>query len=71
MPSIVESYIGPLTLADKPVIQKEKATPKPKVSIQEIAEKWIGEFDKAIRTKNALDVAALFQNDGTCLLSKR
>ena len=65
MSSILERHIGPLILADKPVIQNEKATPKPSVSIQEIAEKWMGEFDKAIRTKNGAQVASLFQNDGT------
>jgi hypothetical protein len=64
MPSILESHIGPLILADKPVIQNEKATPKPTVSIQEIAEKWMREFDEAIRSKSATQVASLFQSDG-------
>jgi hypothetical protein len=64
MSTILARYFDLTTLNEKPVIQAEKPTPKPSSSPQEIAAKWIGEFDHAIQTKNASAVANSFQEDG-------
>src|ERR1700694_2030263 len=64
MPSILERNLDLVTLHEKPVIQKAKQCPKPQKPIEEIAQKWISEFNDAISSKDADAVAALFQPDG-------
>jgi len=68
MPSILEQHLDLETLHEKPVVQKEKVQPKPQKPVQEIAEKWIAEFNEAIKTKNSEAIADLFLEDGSSVL---
>jgi len=71
MSKVIAQHFDLSSLYDKPVIQKAKPTSKATVAAQDIAATWIGDFDNAIRAKDASAVAALFQNDGseTCKTS--
>ena len=68
MTTILQRHLDLNTLHDKPVIQKERVTPKPKKPIDEIAKKWMSKFNEAITSKDASAVAELFQEDGTIRL---
>jgi hypothetical protein len=65
MATILERNLDLNTLHEKPVIQKEKVTPKPQKPVSEIADKWIAVFNQAISAEDSSAVAALFQEDGT------
>ena len=64
MSSILARNLDIVTLYDKPVFQEDKITAGPRTPARELAENWIGQFDKAIRTKNSAAVVSLFQDDG-------
>ena len=64
MDTALESLLGSLKLSDKPVVQEKKLSPAPKIPIQEIAAKWIGQFNDAIKSKDSNAIAALFQDNG-------
>ena len=65
MSTTVARHFDLSTLYDKPVVQKAKPSPKTPLPAQEVAAKWIHDFDEAIRARDAAAVAALFQEDGS------
>jgi hypothetical protein len=68
MASTRERHLDLSTLHDKPVVQKDKYSPKPQSPIEEIARKWITEFNDLIRRNDAAAVPVLFQEDGKTVI---
>jgi len=64
MTSILQQHLGPLKLADSPVDQPTRTSPKPALSAQDIAGKWLEQFNHAIRSRDPDAVANLFREDG-------
>lgn len=67
MTSILEQHFGSLTLTDSPVSQNVKTSPQPILPVEDIARKWLEQFDHAIASRNAEAIALLFHDDGISL----
>ena len=65
MTTILERHFDIVALHDKPVVQEEKVSPTPVCPIEEIAEKWIKQFDAAITAQDSDSISVLFQDNGT------
>jgi len=64
MTSTVHTHLGPLKLADSPVDQPARASTNPALPAEDIAGKWLEQFNHAIVSRDADAVVNLFREDG-------